>query len=302
MTTFSPKIPEMKLPSQLQLPSSQFQPPLKPFLRWAGGKSRITGLLAAYTPKTYNRYWEPFLGSAAMFFYLHPEKAFLSDNNSALVDCYNQVRDNPEKIYEKLKEHTKKNSEEHYYSVRDLYNKSKPSISQSARFIYLNKTNFNGIFRVNTKGEYNVPYGHKKSLALPSYENFLEISDLLKKADIRHQPFENIENNNLIKENDFIYFDPPYPPLTATAYFTHYTSERFLWADQERVAELANELAEKGCHVMISNSDVEQIRKLYRGWNFHELPVVRWIAANGKRHKVKEVIITSYKVLQGKEK
>lgn len=289
----------MKLTRQLQLPSPQFHPPLKPFLRWAGGKSRITELLAVYTPKTYNRYWEPFLGSAAMFFYLRPEKAFLSDNNSALVDCYNHVRDNPEKIYEKLKEHTKKNSEEHYYSVRDLYNKSKPSISQSARFIYLNKTNFNGIFRVNTKGEYNVPYGYKKSLALPPYENFLEISDLLKKADIKHQPFENIENNNLIQENDFVYFDPPYPPLTATAYFTHYTTERFLWEDQKRVAELAKKLAAKKCYVMISNSDTTEIRKLYQGWYSYKLPVVRWVAANGSRIKVNEIIITNYPQTEG---
>lgn len=287
------------MPKQLEFPSSHFQSPLKPFLRWAGGKNRITKLLAAYTPKTYNRYWEPFLGSAAMFFYLRPEKAILSDNNSALVDCYNHVRDYPEKIYEKLKEHTKKNSEEHYYSVRVLYNKSKPSISQSARFIYLNKTNFNGIFRVNTKGEYNVPYGYKKTLALPSYEDFLELSDLLKKADIRHQPFESIEKNNLIREKDFVYFDPPYPPLTATAYFTHYTTERFLWADQERVAELAKKLAAKKCYVMISNSDTTKIRKLYQGWYSFKLPVLRWVAANGSRIKVNEIIITNYPKVEG---
>lgn len=277
------------------LPSSHFQSPLKPFLRWAGGKNRITKLLAAYTPKKYNRYWEPFLGSAAMFFYLRPEKAFLSDNNSALVDCYNHVRDYPEKIYEKLKEHTRKNSEKHYYAVRDLYNKSKSSISQSARFIYLNKTNFNGIFRVNTKGEYNVPYGYKKSLALPPFEEFLEISNLLKKAEIKHQSFENIESLSLLQKEDFVYFDPPYPPLTATAYFTHYTAERFLWEDQKRVAELAKKLSARKCHVMISNSDTPQIRNLYQGWNTYQLPVVRWVAANGTRHKVNELVITNYK-------
>lgn len=285
----------MKLSSQLQLLSSQFQSPLKPFLRWAGGKNRITKLLAIYTPKTYNRYWEPFLGSAAMFFYLHPEKSFLSDNNSALVDCYINVRDYPEKIYDKLKEHTRQNSEEHYYSTRDLYNKSKPSISQSARFIYLNKTNFNGIFRVNTKGEYNVPYGFKKTLALPNFEDFLEISNLLKKAEIKYQSFEKIRSDNQTRENDFVYLDPPYPPLTATSYFTHYTAERFTWIDQQKVADLANALAEKGCQVMISNSDVEQIRELYKhGWNYYPLPVVRWVAANGSRIKVNEIIITNY--------
>lgn len=270
--------------------------PIKPFLRWAGGKSRITKLLADYVPEKYNRYWEPFLGSAALYFYLRPEKAYLSDSNNALIDCYKHVRDYPDKIFRKLQEYKKQTSENYYYEVRDLYNKLKPSIEQSARFIYINKSNFNGIFRVNEKGEYNVPYGHKKSLAIPSLNEFKEISNLLKSATIKNHKFEEIKKRKTIKPNDFIYLDPPYPPLTTTSYFTHYTAERFSWNDQQKVANLANDLAQKGCQVMISNSNVEQIRELYAGWNFYELPVVRWIAANGKRHKVTEIIITNYKI------
>ena len=240
------------MPKQLVLPSSHFQSPLKPFLRWAGGKNRITKLLAAYTPKKYNRYWEPFLGSAAMFFYLRPEKAFLSDNNSALVDCYNHVRDYPEKIYEKLKEHTRKNSEKHYYAVRDLYNKSKSSISQSARFIYLNKTNFNGIFRVNTKGEYNVPYGYKKSLALPPFEEFLEISNLLKKAEIKHQSFENIESLSLLQKEDFVYLDPPYGQTCAG-----YNS---IWSkrDEEYLYSIIDSLDKNGIRFALSGVSIHK--------------------------------------------
>jgi DNA adenine methylase len=270
--------------------------PLKPFLRWAGGKSRITKLLADYVPEKFNRYWEPCLGSAALYFYLRPEKAYLSDSNSALIDCYNHVREYPEKIFNKLQEYRKRTSEDYYYEVRELYNKSSPSIEQSARFIYINKSNFNGIFRVNEKGRYNVPYGHKKSLAFPSLDEFKEISKLLKSAKTENHTFEQIISNKLLKTNDFIYLDPPYPPLTTTSYFTHYTAERFTWDDQHKVANLADQLAHKGCFVMISNSDTEQLRKLYNNkhWNHYPLPVVRWVAANGSRIKVNEIIITNY--------
>lgn len=288
------KVSEQKLSQQPTLPTLQFRPPLKPFLRWAGGKSRIAKLLVDYVPKDFCRYWEPFLGSAALYFYLRPSQGYLSDSNSALIDCYKHVRDYPEEVFKKLHEYAKQTSEDHYYSMRDLYNKSKPSIAQSARFIYLNKTNFNGIFRVNAKGEYNVPYGHKKSPALLSLDEFREISRLLKTAKLENHSFENIVNNKLIQRQDFVYFDPPYPPLTTTSYFTHYTAERFSWKNQEDVANLANRLADKGCYVMISNSDIKEIRKLYKDWNYYALPVVRWVAANGSRIKVNEIIITNY--------
>jgi DNA adenine methylase len=287
------------LSNQPTLPTLQSHFPLKPFLRWAGGKSRITKLLANYVPENYNRYWEPFLGSGALYFYLCPSKAYLSDSNGALVDCYKNVRDYPEKISIKLRKYRNETSEDYYYDVRDLYNKSRPSIEQSARFIYINKSNFNGIFRVNEKGEYNVPYGHKKSLAIPTLDEFKKISKLLKSAIIKNHTFEQITNSKLLTSNDFIYLDPPYPPLTTTSFFTHYTAERFTWDDQKKVANLANELAEKGCHVMISNSDIEQIRHLYQnGWNYYPLPVVRWVAANGSRIKVNEIIITNYPKLK----
>lgn len=284
----------MKLSNQPTLPTMQFHSPLKPFLRWAGGKSRITKLLVDYVPDKFNRYWEPFLGSGALYFYLRPSKAYLSDSNSALVECYKHVKEYPEKISKKLQDYRKQSSEGYYYEVRDMYNKSRPSVEQSARFIYLNKSNFNGIFRVNEKGKYNVPYGHKKSLALPNLDEFKEISKLLKSTTIKNHTFEKIASSKILKPNDFIYLDPPYPPLTTTSYFTHYTAERFTWDDQKKVANLANQLAAKGCLVMISNSDIKRIRQLYKGWNFYPLPVVRWVAANGSRIKVNEIIITNY--------
>jgi len=255
-------------------------------------------LLANYVPKSFGRYWEPFLGSAALYFFLRPSQACLSDSNSALIDCYKHVRDYPDEVFKKLQDYVRLTSEDHYYSIRTLYNKSRSSIAQSARFIYLNKTNFNGIFRVNVKGEYNVPYGHKKSPALPTLDELREISRSLKTAKLESHTFENIVNNKLIQKKDFIYFDPPYPPLTTTSYFNHYTAERFSWKDQEKVANLANSLADKGCYIMISNSDIKQIRNLYSGWNYYALPVVRWIAANGNRIKVNELVILNYEVAE----
>ncbi len=161
-------------------------------------------------------------------------------------------------------------------------------------FIYLNKTSFNGVFRVNLNGAYNVPYGHKEPPSLPDLSDLLSISNLLKHADLETHSFETLFKNEKIQSGDFVYLDPPYPPLNGTSNFTHYTAKRFPWEDQKRVADFASLLTQKGCLVMVSNSDVPKIRNLYQKWNFSVLPVVRWIAANGMRHKVNELVITNY--------
>lgn len=272
----------------------------RPFLRWAGGKSRIVAhILQSLPNETLGQYWEPFLGSGALFFALAPERAHLSDLNSDLIACYEQLRDRPDLVFRYLREHLSSTSEDYYYRVREAYNSSRLSkrrlsAAQAARFIYLNRTSFNGIFRVNQKGEYNVPYGHKEPPPAPSCEDLRLASLLLNKASLAAQSYEAILGGNEVKPGDFVYLDPPYPPLNDTSKFTHYTASRFSWEDQERVAALANELESLGCFVMISNTDVEGIRELYSGWNMCTLPVTRWIAANGSRHKVCDLIITSY--------
>jgi len=267
---------------------------VKPFLRWAGGKSRLTKYLKEYLPKEFGRYWEPFLGSGALYFCLFPTNAYLSDSNSDLISCFRYVRDYPQRISSYLFEHAERNSEEYYYYIRDIYNRSAQSVAQAARFIYLNKTSFNGIFRVNMNGAYNVPYGQKDSPSLPTLSELVLISNRLKFAELEPHSYEALVNNQSIQSKDFIYLDPPYPPLNGTSNFTHYTAKRFSWEDQERVADVANSLSQKGCFVMVSNSDVPRIRELYKGWNISVLPVVRWIAANGVRHKVNELVITNY--------
>jgi DNA adenine methylase len=284
---------ENNLRYQTTLPGLKQPVPTKPFLRWAGGKSRLVKYFKNYIPKEFGRYWELFLGSGALYFSLHPKSAYLSDSNVDLINCYRYVRDYPEAIFTYLKDHAKKNSEVYYYAIRDIYNRSKLSIAQAARFIYLNKTSFNGIFRVNLDGAYNVPYGHKEPPYLPSLDELKSISQLLKFTELESHSFVNVIHKN-IKQSDFIYLDPPYPPLNGTSNFTHYTIGRFNWDDQEKVSDFAKLLTDKGCFVMISNSDHPKIRELYHGWNIVVLPVVRWIAANGTRQKVNELVISNY--------
>lgn len=267
---------------------------LQAFLSWAGGKVHHAKRLITYLPKDLKEYtyWEPFLGGGSIFFALSPSKAILSDSNSHLVECYQMVRDYPDKVafyLKRLIEHT--NSVE-YYKVREDYNKSQKSIKQAARFIYLNKTSYNGIFRVNSSGFYNVPFGKKEKPTFPSLETLRSVSALLKRAKLNACSYEKILIK--VKKGDFVYLDPPYPPLNGTSFFTHYTKERFGKEDQINVSAIANQMSRLGCRVMISNADIPLIHNLYKGWNISILPVTRWITCKSFRHKVNELVITNY--------
>lgn len=270
----------------------------KPFLRWAGGKNRIVNFLEEYMPPNFsngNRYYEPFLGAGSLFFRLIPLKATLSDNNKDLIECYKAVKEHPEAITAYLQRHLSNTSKDYYYMMREKYNNSNPSIAKAALFIYLNKTCFNGIWRVNKKGKFNVPYGHREPPALPSKDSLLNLSNALSKAKIIHKDYKKVVEYT--RKGDFIYFDPPYPPLNGTSYFTHYTKEGFDREDHAELASVARMLNEKGCYIMISNADIQFIRSLYKDmFNLYDLEVTRWISANGKRHKVQELIITNYEV------
>lgn len=272
----------------------------RPFLRWAGGKSRIVRYLLELLPNEgFGDYWEPFLGSGALFFALAPERAHLSDLNADLIGCYEQIRDRPGLVFRYLREHLSKTSEAHYYRVRTVYNRSnllthRRSAAQAGRFIYLNRAGFNGIFRVNRKGEYNVPYGHKEPAPAPSCEDLGAASNLLIGTSLWEGSYDSVLARHQPQPGDLVYLDPPYPPLNATSQFTHYTASRFSWEDQEKVSALASRLRSRGCLVIISNTDTRAIRELYSGWEMRTLPVTRWIAANGSRHNVADLIITSY--------
>jgi DNA adenine methylase len=270
----------------------------KPFLRWAGGKTRLMRFLDNHLPPDLpsdSRYYEPFLGAGSLFFRLEPQRATLSDNNKDLIDCFRAVRKRPDLVSEYLKQHFSNSCEKYYYKMREKYNTSKPSVARAALFIYLNKTCFNGIWRVNMKGQFNVPYGFKEPPFLPSKDQLSEISKVLTRAEILWLDYKEIEKS--IKQEDFVYFDPPYPPLNGTSNFTHYTTERFTKKDHYELACIAKLISNRGCYLLISNADTPYIRSLYEDdFNIFELEVTRWIRTDGKRYKAKEIAITNYDV------
>ncbi len=270
--------------------------PIKPFLRWAGGKTHIVKFLEKHLPSNIldiDTYHEPFLGAGSLFFYLSPKNAILSDSNRDLIECFKAIKKRPELIDIYLKKHLNNNSKDYYYQMRNLYNSSKFSISKAALFIYLNKTSFNGIWRVNKRGKFNVPYGNKDSPCLPTKDQLINISKLLTNVKIIHCGYSSI--TNAIGDNDFIYIDPPYPPLNGTSYFTHYTKERFTKENHYELSLFLKKLNKKRCKILISNADTPYIRSLYENdFNIVELKVIRWIRADGKRYKVNEIAIKNY--------
>lgn len=266
----------------------------RPFLRWAGGKFYLSKALLQFVPSDVlaRKYHEPFLGGGSLFFALRHPNAFLSDLNAHLIGCYTAIRENPAAVSRALRVHARKNSESYYYSVRDLYNRSPDSVARAARFLYLNRTGFNGVFRVNKQGAYNVPYGRKERPLFPTPSELRAIAGALRNAKLSVHGYEQAVDR--AKSGDFIYLDPPYPPLNGTSFFTHYTRDRFGKEDQERVAAAARDLDRNGSLVMISNADTEVVRRLYRGFVIRRLTVTRYVSSSSVKHQVGELIITNY--------
>jgi DNA adenine methylase len=265
-----------------------------PLLRWVGGKQRLVSTLLAALPASASSfvYREPFLGAGSLFFALRPSKAILSDSNGHLIECYRSVRSRPDLVAAYLKRHASKSSREYYYQVRSDYNELGPSVAQAARFIYLNQTCFNGVFRVNMHGQYNVPYGLKERPHIPSAESLFAASAALKRAELLACDFEGAVAS--AEKGDLIYLDPPYPPLNGTSFFTHYTSDRFGEKDQVRLAQSTHAAAARGCLVMMTNADTRRIRGLYKGFKFSRMQVTRWVSCRHEKHQVGELIIRNF--------
>lgn len=267
---------------------------LKPFIRWAGGKQNlIDEIFSTINFEGIGRYFEPFLGGASFFLKGHFPNSYLSDLNPNLINCYQQVRDNPLELFNRLNSIALPVTSETYYKVREEFNNhnGQQNLDQAIRFIFLNRTSFNGIFRVNSSGKYNVPFG-KPDPAFSSLEHLLAVSQKLKHANIFHGYYDEIES--LVIENDFIYLDPPYPKLSDTAYFNHYTLDKFDNVEQEKVADFAQKLSAKNSKVVISNADLSIIRDLYSGWNILECSAYRYISCKKEKIKVKELIIRNF--------
>lgn len=270
---------------------------MKTFLRWAGGKQRLVKYLLKYVPeeKKVNRYFEPFLGAGSLFFATNFKTNYISDINLDLINSYKAIKKNPERVTELFNNYLQKfySTKNYYYKIRNEFNNNKNNgtIEQAVRFIFLIHTSYNGIYRVNSSGKYNVPVGDTNPSFL-TYEYFIEISKKLQGTCISTKPYQRIKK--LAKKGDFIYLDPPYPPLNGTSYFQHYTKDKFPENEQKKLADFANELTKKKCFIMISNANISSIRDLYQNWNFHELEVTRCISRKKERMKVKELIITNY--------
>jgi DNA adenine methylase len=275
-----------------------------PFVKWAGGKTQLLSQLYALAPPEFDRYFEPFLGGGAMFFYLISDKnkrftAYLSDINSELINSYIAVKDNVEKLIKFLKRHEtgyKKDPAEYYYKLRSndkIYNDTE----RAARFVALNRTCYNGLYRVNRNGKFNVPLGKYKSPLICNSSNLRNVSLALRysKATIKVIDYKEILEN--AKEGDFIYLDPPYNPVSSTAYFTKYTNSGFDNQDQKELAHVFRKLNDRTCKVLLSNSSTPFVKGLYSDFAKYtmEVDVIRSINCKGsKRGGHKELIIRNY--------
>jgi DNA adenine methylase len=271
----------------LSLTAEKIKPPVK----WAGGKTQLLSQLRPLFPKGFNLYLEPFVGGGAVFFDLQPNRAVLIDSNFELINFYQVVKNNLEELLRDLKKH--KNSKEYYYKIRSLDPDQMDSIERASRFLYLNKTCFNGLWRVNKRGKFNVPFGRYKNPNYGDKENLYMVSAALKNAEIICDDFSIV--TDYVTPGDFVYFDPPYHPLSKTASFTSYTEDSFDEKDQMRLAETFRELDAKNCNVMLSNSDTEFIRGLYRGYDIRVVHAKRAINSKGtKRGPIIELVIRNY--------
>ena len=272
----------------------------KPFVKWAGGKRQIINELKRYVPEEYNCYYEPFIGGGALFFELAPKHAVINDSNKELMNVYKVMTDDEKysKMCKLLNNYETKNSEEFYYEIRNKDRDTEKfdklnDYTKAARTIYINKACFNGLYRVNSKNEFNVPFGKKTKLNTYEGENILTVHMYLtmNNIDIRCMDFE--ESVKDAKEGDFVYFDPPYDSDTST--FNSYTEEGFDRNEHIRLAYVYKELDKKGVKVMLSNHNTEYINELYKGYNIHVINAKRSINSKGnKRGNVEEVIITNY--------
>ena len=272
----------------------------KPFVKWAGGKRQIIDKLKFYAPNEFNTYYEPFVGGGALLFELSPRSAVINDCNKELMNVYECLKDAKkfDAMCRELNHHEANHSEEYYYEIRNLdRDKAKfnrlADYKRAARTIYLNKACFNGLYRVNSKNEFNVPFGKKERVNTYDGSNLITVSNYLTMNDVEILSVDFEESVKNAKKGDFIYFDPPYDSETST--FNSYTEGGFGKDEQIRLAKVFKELDSRGCYVMLSNHNTSLINDLYKNFNIHVIEAKRNINSNGKkRGKVKEVIITNF--------
>ncbi|MEK6980226.1 MAG: DNA adenine methylase [Thermoproteota archaeon] len=274
----------------------------KPFVKWAGGKRQLIPILNQNLPESFGTYYEPFLGGGALLFHIltdkNGQKCSISDLNSDLVLAYTTIRDRIDALITSLKNHEKnyqKDSESYYYSIRESNPRSE--IEKTSRLIFLNRTCFNGLYRVNSKGKFNVPLGKYSNPNIVNEENIRAVSHILQssRTAIKCRDFEAVLRD--AKKGDLIYFDPPYQPVSATSNFTSYTTKDFTYDDLTRLAELCLKLDSRGCNVLLSNSDSQEVADIFakNPWKITRIAANRSINSNSKKRTGHfELLIKNY--------
>lgn len=266
----------------------------RPFVKWVGGKRQLLGVLNAAAPKNFGRYYEPFVGGGAFLFSQLPNSATISDANPELINCYEVIRDDVDGLIRSLVTH--KNEEEHFYTVRAKDLKKLTKVQRASRIIFLNKTCFNGLYRENKSGQFNSPFGRYENPKITDKENLLAISEYLNtdSIEIYCEGYQSILSKAVA--GDFVYFDPPYVPMTKTASFASYVKGGFGLQDQSELADVFAELAHNNVQVMLSNSNTELIHNLYQEFNIKIIHASRSINCKGglRGKEANEVLITNY--------
>ena len=272
---------------------------LQPFTKWTGGKRQLLPVIRELMPKKYNRYFEPFVGGGALFFDLAPKNAVINDFNAELINCYQQIKDNPQELIEILKVHQEYNSKEYYLDLRSADRDERidmmSEVQRAARILYMLRVDFNGLYRVNSKNQFNVPYGRYKNPKIVDENLVSAISTYLNnnQIEIKKGDFEKAVLD--VQPGDFVYFDPPYIPLSETSAFTSYTHEGFSYDDQVRLRDTFKELSDTGAYVILSNSSSFLVEELYRDFNIHYVEATRTNGAkSSSRGKISEIIVTNY--------
>lgn len=270
---------------------------VQPFLKWAGGKRQLLGDIRKYVPARYGTYFEPFLGGGAVLFDLQPKKAVVNDISAELVNSYEVIRDYIDEILLDLAKH--KNEKEYFYAVRELDRtpefKHFTPIERASRLIFLNKTCYNGLFRVNSQGQFNVPFGEYKNPNIVNDIVLRAVHNFLSSNDIRILNTDFVQAVSMAKRGDFVYFDPPYDPVSDTASFTGYSLDGFGKEEQIRLKETVDDLTKRGCKVLLSNSATDFIKDLYSDYNVMIVEATRAINSNASRRgKVDEVLVMNY--------
>lgn len=269
-----------------------------PFVKWVGGKRQLLNEIEKHIPKQFSRYYEPFIGGGAVLFHVQPKNAVINDSNEELVNLYNIIKESPEELIDDLKKH--KNEEKYFYELRGIDREKEKylklsNIQRASRIIFLNKTCYNGLFRVNSSGEFNSPFGRYKNPNIVNDVTIKAVGNYLKNSDIQILNTDYEKSLSKIRKGAFVYFDPPYDPISDSSSFTGYTKNGFDRAQQERLKKVCDKLNDKGIKFLLSNSSTEFIRNLYKDYSIFFIKAKRAINSKGNgRGETTEVFVKNY--------